>query len=199
VPSIRVKETIPEEEHEIPPAHDDTATAEQPAEPAIHSNEAKAQSAPVQISLQIDKKRLLVIGGGIALLIAGIFIIGLIRNQQNLKKEVTRLSGGSTNSQQSQSKDQAEAEQLKGEIGKYLELPADEIPTVATVADANKVKDQSFFVNAQNGDKVLLFAKSGKAILYRPSTKKIIEVAPINVNQPQSSNPGTTQTSPKSN
>lgn len=123
------------------------------------------------------------------LIILAIIFGGLLKERHTLKNKVNTLSSPKT----SQANDADEAQQLKNEIGQYLELPADEMPTVATVADASKVKGQSFFVNAQNGDKVLLFSKSGKAILYRPSTKKIVEVAPINLNQ----NPATsTQPTP---
>jgi len=71
-----------------------------------------------------------------------------------------------------------ETQVLTERVGKAMQLP-DETPTVATVMDKDKVKDQPFFTNAQNGDKVLLFVNAKKAILYRPSTDKIIEVAPI--------------------
>lgn len=64
-------------------------------------------------------------------------------------------------------------------IGKLMSLPADEMPTIATVIDKEKLKDQTFFKNAQNGDKVLVYTKAQKAILYRPNDNKIIEVMPI--------------------
>jgi hypothetical protein len=57
-------------------------------------------------------------------------------------------------------------------------LPAEQ-PTVATVSDITKLKDQAFFNNAKNGDKVLIFKNTKKAIIYRPSTNQIIEIAPI--------------------
>ena len=70
-------------------------------------------------------------------------------------------------------------------LSKFMDLPKDEDPTVATVLDKEKVKDQPFFAKAENGDKVIVYAKSGKAILFRPSTGRIIDVAPINQNQSQ--------------
>jgi hypothetical protein len=79
----------------------------------------------------------------------------------------------------SQTSTPAETAKLIGEVGKILELPTDEIPTIAIVMDKDKVKGQPFFKNAENGDKLLAYAKNQKAILYRPSTHKIIEVAPI--------------------
>lgn len=73
-----------------------------------------------------------------------------------------------------------EAERIKSEVSALIELP-NETPTIATVVDVEKLRNQSFFANAQNGDRVLLFASAKKAVLYRPDTKKIIEVAPINL------------------
>lgn len=70
---------------------------------------------------------------------------------------------------------------LTSKIGKLIELPTGETPTVATVSDKTKLLDQPFFKNAQNGDKVLIYSKTAKAILYRPSINKIIEVAPVNL------------------
>ncbi len=80
---------------------------------------------------------------------------------------------------------QNEVRILTDKLGKLIELPTDEEPTVATVLDKEKLKDQGFFVKAENGDKVVIYSKSRKAILYRESTNKIIEVAPIDLAQPE--------------
>lgn len=70
-------------------------------------------------------------------------------------------------------------------LSKIMDLPTDEEPSVATVLDKEKVKDQPFFAKAENGDKVVIYSKSSKAILFRPSSNRIIEVAPINLGQTQ--------------
>ncbi len=64
-------------------------------------------------------------------------------------------------------------------VGQLIELPEGETPTIATVADKSKLTDQAFFARAQNGDKVLIFSQAREAILYRPSTGKIITVGPF--------------------
>lgn len=67
------------------------------------------------------------------------------------------------------------------QVGKLIALPSGE-PAIATVSDEAKLKKQSFFKNAKNGDKVLMYTEARKAILYRPSENKIIEVASIKAN-----------------
>ncbi|MFA5358568.1 MAG: hypothetical protein WC310_01945 [Patescibacteria group bacterium] len=78
---------------------------------------------------------------------------------------------------------QKETETLVSAVSKIMELPADETPTVATIMDKDKLKDQPFFAKAENGDKLLAYTKAMQAILYRPSTNKIINVAPIFIDQ----------------
>ncbi len=74
------------------------------------------------------------------------------------------------------------------QVSRLMVLPDDEQPTLATVSDPDKLKDQAFFAKAQKGDKVLLYSKSGKAILYSVKQDKILEVSPFNVNNAPASN-----------
>lgn len=76
---------------------------------------------------------------------------------------------------------------LLDRVGAVIILPDDETPTIATVSDLDKLKGQPFFAKAELGDKVLIYAKAKKAILYRPSTNKIVELAPLT----DSGDPGT--------
>ncbi len=78
---------------------------------------------------------------------------------------------------------QSETSMLIAQVGKLIDLPKDETPTIATITDISKLKDQPFFANAKNGDKVLIYTNAKKAILYRPSENRIIEVGAVNINQ----------------
>lgn len=78
---------------------------------------------------------------------------------------------------------QKELEALVEEVGDLMNLPKDEQPTLATVTDADSVRDQVFFANSENGDRVLIYTEAKKAILYRPSIGKIIEIAPVTIGQ----------------
>lgn len=72
-----------------------------------------------------------------------------------------------------------EVKQIVKELEKIIELPQGVVPTLATVTEKEKLQQEGFFKNAENGDKVLIYLSEGKAILYRPSHKKIIDVAPV--------------------
>jgi hypothetical protein len=73
--------------------------------------------------------------------------------------------------------------QLVAQVRKLMILPTDEQPTVATVTDATKVKNQPFFKDAKNGDRILIYVNAKKAILYDPNQNVIVNVAPVNIAQ----------------
>jgi len=77
-----------------------------------------------------------------------------------------------------------ETDALVKAVGRLIELPTNETPTVATITDIDKLANQSFFMKGENGDRLLAYSMAKTAILYRPSTGKIINVAPITVNEP---------------
>lgn len=87
-----------------------------------------------------------------------------------------------------------EIKNLVASVGSLIVLPEGENPTVATVSDPSKLKDQPFFKHSETGDKVLIYSQALKAILFRPSTGKIVEVSVLNVVPPQN-NASQTKTS----
>lgn len=93
------------------------------------------------------------------------------------------FQGGKT-SKDPQQASQDEVKRLVAEVGKIIDLPTGETPTLATVVDVSKLKDQPFFQKAKNGDKVLIYSGAQKAILYDPVAKKVKEVGPVNVASP---------------
>lgn len=70
------------------------------------------------------------------------------------------------------------AKQLEELVGRHMSLPK-ESPSVARVSDKSALSGQEFFTRAENNDKVLIYKKAKLAVLYRPSTDKIINVGPI--------------------
>jgi uncharacterized protein YunC (DUF1805 family) len=74
----------------------------------------------------------------------------------------------------------SDTDQLIAEVGALYDLPKNETPVIYEVTDKTSLKDP-FFASAENGDKALLYQNSKKAILFRPSTKKLINVSALNV------------------
>ena len=64
-------------------------------------------------------------------------------------------------------------------VGKLMMLPTGETPTYGTVQDKTKLKGQTFFAHAENGDELLMYEQAKTSILYRASINKIVNVGPI--------------------
>lgn len=68
-------------------------------------------------------------------------------------------------------------------VGELMILPEGDEPVLATVTDAKVLTaQQAFFSGSVNGDQLLLFPRSLKAIIYSPSRNKIINAGPIEQN-----------------
>lgn len=93
---------------------------------------------------------------------------------QNQSSQVAKLNNPQASATE-------EVKKIVAEVGKLIDLPTGEDPTIATVTDITKLKDQPFFAKAKNGDKVLIYTNAKKAILYDPVLKKVLDVAPINI------------------
>lgn len=91
-------------------------------------------------------------------------------------------------------KEAKEIENLTKEISETFLLPEGEVPTLATVTDKEKLAGQPFFQKSENGDKVLIYSQSGRAVLYRPSMKKIVDITTVNVNPQTAQNTPVTET-----
>jgi hypothetical protein len=81
---------------------------------------------------------------------------------------------------------------LRDKVSKIQQVP-DETPTLATVQDADKLREQEFFKDAENGDKVLIFTEAKKAIIYRESDNRVINSGPIVLNSSGNIEPAKTE------
>jgi len=119
--------------------------------------------------LPIGWKKLL---GGLILIALIVWLgYGYLTTKNQLEQAKNSPSGTGT----------TQTDQLVGKVGQLVDLPQGETPTIATVNDAAKLKNQAFFSSAKDGDKVLIYSKAGKAVLYRPSTNRIIEYSTVNL------------------
>lgn len=108
----------------------------------------------------------------VLILLLLVFVLGgttyyFYKNSKLYSKETTK-------------EDQTEVKELVEKIGQFVVLPTNETPTVATVSDLDALKGQAFFSDAKKGYKVLIYTKSGKAILFDPFVGKIVNMAQIN-------------------
>ena len=115
----------------------------------------------------------------VLLAVLGILVLGLAGTTLTFYKKAKSLK---TNPQQVA---QEENKKIIDAVGKLVLLPEGETPTIATVTDASKLKSQqAFFTRAEEGDKVLIYTSALKALMYRPSENKIIEIAPLVIGNP---------------
>lgn len=124
--------------------------------------------------LRVGKKALVPGFIVIALVLATVPSVFFYTKYQETKRELQKTPAGQ----------KEETAKIVALVGKLLVLPEGEEPTLASVTDQEKLKDQPFFAKAENGDKVLIYTEAKKAILYRPSQHIIVEVAAVNLGTP---------------
>lgn len=85
----------------------------------------------------------------------------------------------------------ADIQALVQKVASHIVIKMDETPTVATVQDPDVLRAQSpvFYKDAQAGDRLLIW--SDKAVLYSPSTDRILAVLPISL--PSAASPTSTR------
>lgn len=96
---------------------------------------------------------------------------------QKTAKELKKVKSQVTTTQDVPKPD--EVKKLVAEVAKVARLPENETPSIATITDASKLKDQAFFKDAKNGDILLVFNSSGKAVLYDPKEKKVVDITTL--------------------
>ncbi len=116
-------------------------------------------------------KRFLLVVNVLALIALAAFGGYYFRKYQNLKNNPAPASQIA----------QEEVDRIIAKVDKLYSLPKDEKPSVATVKDKEKLKDQPFFDKAENDDITLIYSNAKLAILYRPSTDKIINVSSVTI------------------
>lgn len=110
------------------------------------------------------------------LLVLVVGVAGYFFHQyQKTQAEVKRLK------QDPQTAALEETKKLISKVGELVTLPEGEAPTVATISDKEKLKDQPFFAKAKNGDKLIIYTQARKAILYDPVANKIVDIVTLSL------------------
>ena len=78
---------------------------------------------------------------------------------------------------------QAETVRLVKEVRKVMILPETDVPAVFDIQDPVLLtSQQAFFAGAEKGDNLLVYPQLGKAIVYSPKRKMIVNVGPVTFN-----------------
>lgn len=123
----------------------------------------------------------------IGVLIVLLVITGIVAGFIYVKYQASQQELAKLSNPQELANKQTQALIVK--VGKLIELPTNETPTIVSVTNASKLKGQPFFSNVVNGDDILIYTKAKKAIIYRESINKVIEVAPVSIGNTPSPTP----------
>lgn len=87
-----------------------------------------------------------------------------------------------------------QVDELVAKVGRHIVLPEGEEPAMAEIKDAEMLaKDQPFYKDARNGDKVLIYFKAQKAYIYDPVRDVLVNVGPVVLqNKPAETKPAAT-------
>ncbi|MBI2415067.1 MAG: hypothetical protein HYV33_00200 [Candidatus Kerfeldbacteria bacterium] len=67
---------------------------------------------------------------------------------------------------------------VTAQLAAHVVLPSNETPSVATVQDADTLKqDSTFYADAKNGDYVVIYQT--KAYLYNPTLDRVVNIGPV--------------------
>jgi len=76
-------------------------------------------------------------------------------------------------------------QEIVAKVSRLMVVPEGELPQVAEIKDAAlAAKEQPFLTGSQNGDLLLVYTQSGKAIVYSPTRNVIVNVGPVQTGAP---------------
>ncbi len=106
----------------------------------------------------------------VSLIVLALFIVAIVYSVRHISPE---------------RKQAMENTALIQSIGKLMIIP-NEQPIVATINQAAVlIQEQPFYTGSQNGDKLVIFPKAQKAVIYSPSRDVIVNSGPFVINQDQ--------------
>lgn len=109
----------------------------------------------------------------------GVAIIAFIASYwgyAQTRKQISIL----TNPNQATELTAAQTEELLAKVSKLINLPDEKSPAVATINDVETLSaQQDFYKDANNGNKLIVFARARKAVIYDEKNNIIVNMGPV--------------------
>ena len=64
-------------------------------------------------------------------------------------------------------------------VARHYNMPKNEEPAVLTVLEAKNITSSYLKDVAQDGDRILLYQKNKRVVVYRPSIDRIVDIGPV--------------------
>ena len=122
-----------------------------------------------------NKKPIYFIGGAvvIAIVLSGYYLLSNPSIQTDEGQKQTEINA-------IPQLDEKQVQEIVTQIEKVTPVKKDEKPVITEIVDVeNLKKTNAFYKDAQNGDKLIVFAQDKKVIIYRPSTNQVINIAAL--------------------
>ena len=127
----------------------------------------------------------------VLLIVLVIFVIVLDQQRRAAEAEVQQLSL-KLGQQGDSAQNQAQANEIIAKVKQHMDLDTSVQPTVATIVDVDKLRQQNSFYNqAKNGD--FLIVTPTRAILYDEQADKVIDVVPVQIQDASASSASSAQ------
>ena len=109
-------------------------------------------------------------------------VVVLDAQRRQAETELKNLTVRLEQMQGSNEENQQRAQLIVGRVRALIDIPEDVTPTVATIVDVDKLREQNPFYNAaENGD--YLVVTPTRAILFDADRGVIIDVVPVQIQQ----------------
>jgi len=119
----------------------------------------------------------------VLLIVLVVLVVVLDTQRRGAQKELKNLTVRLEQLQGNNEANQEKAGQIVEKVKRLMDIDTSVEPTVATIVDVAKLQERNpFYDKAQNGD--YLIVTPTRAILYREEDDIILDVVPVQIEQP---------------
>lgn len=141
--------------------------------------------------------RTVCIAGVLAFILSDYYLVTKALRQAKIQiNELTQIINTSATTRISSELDPKQS--MLQDIGKRIDLPTGEEPTVVLIEDAEKAsREQAFYAQVIKGDVVVIYPNAKKAIIWSPSRMKIVNAGVVDIQDNQAEDTETASTTKK--